>query len=134
MEREEVAPGTAVVREGEPGSLYYLVIEGEAVASLEGRLLRTMGPGEGFGEIALLRDVARTATVVARGALRTATLQRREFLAALSASADSATAADALVRDRMEAGAWSGPAPGAAPPAAPADAQRADHDDAAGPA
>ena len=68
-----------------------------------------MGPGEGFGEIALLRDVPRTATVVARGDLRTVTLDRAEFLAALSANVDSATAADALARGRLEAGSWPEP-------------------------
>jgi hypothetical protein len=98
-----------VIREGEPGALFYIIAEGEAVASVGGRPLRTMGPGEGFGEIALLRDVPRTATVVARGALRTVTLDRAEFLAALSANVDSATAADALARGRLEAGSWPGP-------------------------
>ena len=100
-----------VIREGEPGALFYVIVEGEAVASVEGRPLRTMGPGDGFGEIALLRDVPRTATVVARGALRTVTLDRTEFLAALSANVDSATAADALARGRLEAGSWSEPDP-----------------------
>lgn len=98
-----------VILEGKPGALFYVIVEGEAVASVEGRPLRTMGPGEGFGEIALLRDVPRTATVVARGDLRTVTLDRAEFLAALSANVDSATAADALARGRLEAGSWPEP-------------------------
>jgi Cyclic nucleotide-binding domain/Transmembrane secretion effector len=101
--------GAVVIREGEPGSLFYVIAEGEAAASVQGRPLRAMGPGAGFGEIALLRDVPRTATVVARGALRTVTLDRTEFLAALSANVDSATAADALARGRLEAGSWPGP-------------------------
>src|SRR5439155_5682484 len=70
--------GAVVIREGEPGALFYIIVDGEAVASVAGRPLRTMGPGEGFGEIALLRDVPRTATVVSRGALRTVTLHRTE--------------------------------------------------------
>jgi CRP-like cAMP-binding protein len=98
-----------VIREGEPGALFYIIVDGEAVASAAGRSLRTMGPGEGFGEIALLRDVPRTATVVSRGALRAVTLHRTEFLAALSANVDSATAADALARGRLQAGSWPGP-------------------------
>ena len=101
--------GAVVIREGEPGALFYVIVEGDAVASAQGRPLRLMGTGDGFGEIALLRDVPRTATVVARGALRTVTLSRAEFLAALSANADSATAADAVVRGRLEAGSWPGP-------------------------
>jgi len=107
--------GAVVIREGQPGALFYIVVEGEAVASVAGRPLRTMGTGEGFGEIALLRDVPRTATVVARGALRTATLERTEFLTALSTNVDSATAADALARGRLAAGSWPDPPPPGAP-------------------
>jgi hypothetical protein len=98
--------GAVVIREGERGTLFYVIAEGQAVASVEGRPLRTMGPGDGFGEIALLRDTPRTATVVASGALRTVTLDRTEFLAALSANVDSATAADAVARGRLDAGSW----------------------------
>jgi hypothetical protein len=104
--------GAVIIREGQPGAHFYIIVEGEAVASVAGRPLRTMGPGDGFGEIALLRDVPRTATVVARGDLRTVTLHRTEFLAAL-ANAESATAADALVRGRLQAGSWPQQTPGA---------------------
>ena len=100
--------GAVIIREGEPGAHFYIIVEGEAVASVQGRPLRTMGPGDGFGEIALLRDVPRTATVVTRGDLRTVTLHRTEFLAAL-ANVESATAADALVRGRLQAGSWPEP-------------------------
>jgi len=109
LEEAHFAAGATVIREGEPGALFYIIVEGDAVASVQGRPLRTMGPGQGFGEIALLRDVPRTATVVTRGSLRTVTLHRAEFLAALYANADSATAADALVRGRLQAGSWTGP-------------------------
>ncbi len=111
IREERFERGAVVLREGEPGHLYYVIVEGEAVASADGHVLRTMGPGDGFGEIALLRQVPRTATVVARGPLVTGTLEREEFLVALAVNADSATAADALARGRMEAGSWSGPAP-----------------------
>jgi MFS family permease len=111
LEEARFEDGAVVIREGEPGSHFYVIVEGEAVASVAGRPLRTMGPGDGFGEIALLREVPRTATVVARGVLRTMTLYRTDFLAALSANVDSASAADALVRGRLEAGSWSAPEP-----------------------
>jgi MFS family permease len=101
--------GAVVIREGEPGALFYIIVDGEAVASVAGRPLRTMGRGDAFGEIALLRDIPRTATVISRGALRTATLHRTEFLSALSANADSATAADALARGRLQSASWLGP-------------------------
>jgi hypothetical protein len=111
LEEARFEDGAVVIREGEPGSLFYVIVEGEAVASVQGRPLRTMSSGDGFGEIALLRDVPRTATVIARGALRTLTLYRTDFLAALSANVDSASAADALARGRLEAGSWPAPEP-----------------------
>jgi predicted MFS family arabinose efflux permease len=103
--------GAVVIAEGEPGELFHVIAEGAAVASVAGRPLRTMGPGDGFGEIALLRDVPRTATVSARGPLRTVTLHRADFLAALAVNVDSAAAADALATGRLGTDSWSGPRP-----------------------
>ncbi|HEV7134578.1 MAG TPA: cyclic nucleotide-binding domain-containing protein [Gaiellaceae bacterium] len=66
MEREEIAPGAVVVREGEPGDRFYVVFAGMLAVSQRDRggqsLLR---PGAYFGEVALAMDVPRTATVTA---------------------------------------------------------------------
>ncbi|HVA31949.1 MAG TPA: cyclic nucleotide-binding domain-containing protein [Gaiellaceae bacterium] len=66
MEREEVAPGATIVREGEPGERFYVVFAG--MLSVSQRDLGSQGllrPGAYFGEVALAMDVPRTATVTA---------------------------------------------------------------------
>jgi cAMP-dependent protein kinase regulator len=66
MQRAEVASGTTVIREGEPGDRFYVLLSGVAAvsqASLGQR--RVLRAGEFFGEVALAMDMPRTATVTA---------------------------------------------------------------------
>ncbi|KGN31741.1 hypothetical protein N802_03425 [Knoellia sinensis KCTC 19936] len=72
--------GEVVFRQGDTGEDYYVIQAGEAEVVGDGRLVTTLGPGEGFGEIALLRHTARTATVLARGDLRLRALASARFL------------------------------------------------------
>lgn len=76
-------PGERVVVEGEPGDRFYLIAQGQMDVSIAGRHVRTLGEGDGFGEIALLRDVPRTATVAALGDGLLYGLGRRPFLNAM---------------------------------------------------
>ena len=83
-----VADGTDVVRQGEPGGHFYVVEDGELEVSVHGRTdTFRLGPGSGFGEIALLRQVPRTATVRTLTACRLWTIDRELFLATLAGSA-----------------------------------------------
>ena len=73
----------------------------EAVVTLDARTIATVGAGDSFGEIALLRDVPRTATVTARTDLRLLALDSDEFVAAVTRYPETAEAADAVVAARL---------------------------------
>jgi MFS family permease len=83
----EVAAGTAVVTQGDLGDTYYLVARGELSVHVDGRLREhTLLPGDGFGEIALLSRIPRTATVTALTDCRLLSVDSRTFLAAVTSS------------------------------------------------
>jgi MFS family permease len=75
--------GQPVIVQGERGDRFYLIIDGEYDVDIDGRFIRTLVSGEGFGEIALLRDVPRTASVTARTEGLLYGLDREPFLDAL---------------------------------------------------
>ena len=97
----EFGAGTIAIREGDTGDLFYLVVEGSAVVSVRGEPRPPLGPGDCFGEIALLHDIPRTATVVADQPLRTLALDREAFLLAVTANSVSRAAADSLATQRL---------------------------------
>jgi MFS family permease len=96
-----VAPGTAVVTQGEPGDLFYVVEAGRLKVTVDGKPSGVLGPGDSFGEIALLRNVPRTATVTAETEAQLGALAREEFLDAVTGNPPSARAADAVVGARL---------------------------------
>ena len=98
-----VAAGSVVFREGDPGDRFYVVERGEVTVEPEGRPPVTLGRGDYFGEIALLRDVPRTATVRARTDAELWALERDIFIAAVTGHAPSAQAADAVIATHLGA-------------------------------
>jgi putative peptide zinc metalloprotease protein len=74
-----VMPGEVVVTEGELGDVFYVVQSGQLVVDEAGRQVRTLRPGAHFGEVALLLDIPRTATVRAVTLARLFRLDRRGF-------------------------------------------------------
>jgi MFS family permease len=99
----EVAAGTDVFRQGDAGDRFYVIAEGSAAVEIDGTETRELGRGDFFGEIALLRDVPRTATVRAVDELRLYALERDDFIAAVTGHAPSREAADSIVAARLPA-------------------------------
>jgi CRP-like cAMP-binding protein len=106
-ERVLVQGGTAVIRAGEVGHEYFVIVAGRAHARDAAGDHPAMGPGEGFGEIALLREVPRTATVLADTAVELLAVHRADFLVAVgyssAAAAAAAVSAERLARSGGEA-------------------------------
>jgi MFS family permease len=96
-----VPAGQVVFHQGEPGDLFYVIGEGEVAVALDGRPQVTLGRGAYFGEISLLRDVPRTATVTALTEVELYALERDVFIAAVTGHAPSAEAADAVIAGRL---------------------------------
>jgi CRP/FNR family transcriptional regulator, cyclic AMP receptor protein len=80
----EVEEGKALTREGQSGSEFFVIVEGEVSVTKDGSEIRTLGPGDFFGEIALLEDTPRTATVTAKTPLRFFVLTRQAFRSLLA--------------------------------------------------
>jgi len=97
-----VAAGETVFEQGDEGHRFYVLAEGEADVLGDGRHIRTLGRGDAFGEIALLRDVPRTAEVRARTALTLYALERDVFVPAVSGYSPAAARADAVVAGRLD--------------------------------
>jgi CRP/FNR family cyclic AMP-dependent transcriptional regulator len=80
----EVDAGRALTREGESGREFFVIVDGEVSVTKDGSEIRKLGPGDFFGEIALLEDRPRTATVRATTPLRFFVLTRQSFRSLLA--------------------------------------------------
>ncbi len=98
----EVPAGGVVVREGDRGDRFFVITEGTAVVAVGGTARRALGPGDAFGEIALLHDVPRTATVTASTPLRLEALDRGTFLEVVTGSASSNETARRGAQDLLD--------------------------------
>jgi MFS family permease len=93
--------GDELIRLGDHGDRFYVVDKGEVEILVDGSPPRREGEGEYFGEIALLRDVPRTATVRAATDVALFALDRDDFLPAVTGHAGSSQAADAVIGSRL---------------------------------
>jgi MFS family permease len=98
-----VAPGTEIIKEGDLGDRFYILVRGHVAVRQGDRDTGELGEGDSFGEIALLRDVPRTATVTARDDVEVYALDRSHFLEAVARHAAGRAAAEAVVNERLAA-------------------------------
>jgi len=96
-----VPAGTVVVCRGDRGESYFVVADGTVDVVRDGRIVRTLGRGEGFGEIALLHDVARTATVTAATPATLVEVDRDAFLVAVTGHAQTRQRAAHAASERL---------------------------------
>jgi MFS family permease len=104
LEEVPTPAGEEIVRQGEPGDRFYLIKNGTLDVYVDGKLVQSLEPGDSFGEIALLRDVPRTATVKARTEAVLYALDRRHFLAAVTGFGPSLSAAEGVIGMRLGTG------------------------------
>jgi CRP-like cAMP-binding protein len=98
VEREE---GRVLVREGELGREFWVVVDGIAEVSRDGQTLAALGAGDFFGEIALVSNVPRTATVTAASALVGLVISSRDFWTLLDESPKTQRKILETVGDRL---------------------------------
>ena len=101
LEPLTVSQGTVVIKEGERGDCYYAVAEGELEISRESQFLQMVSRGDGFGEIALIRDVPRQATVTAATDASLYTLERELFVQAVTGHATAISAVGTIISGHL---------------------------------
>jgi CRP/FNR family cyclic AMP-dependent transcriptional regulator len=99
----EVEAGKALTREGQSGSEFFVIVDGEVSVTKDGQEIRTLGPGDFFGEIALLEDTPRTATVTAKTPLRFFVLTRQAFRSMLAHQPELEEKVVAALEERVRA-------------------------------
>jgi CRP/FNR family cyclic AMP-dependent transcriptional regulator len=99
----EVEEGKTLTRQGASGSEFFVIIDGEAAVTKDGNEVRTLGSGDFFGEIALLEDRPRTATVTAKTPLRFFVLTRQNFRSLLDKQPELADKVMSALEERVRA-------------------------------
>lgn len=110
----DVPAGRVVVRQGEPGDLYHLIAAGRFAVDLDGAVLRELGPGQAFGEIALIDARPRTATVTAIEPSRLLSMDGESFVAAVTGHRGAERVAREVIDAMLPSVSGTPPHPGSA--------------------
>lgn len=102
LDRLAVSEGTVVITEGDRGDCYYAVADGELVVSRQGRTLQTVTRGDGFGEIALIQDVPRKASVTAVTDALLYVLDKEPFVQTVTGHAPTASTAGSIIAGHLQ--------------------------------
>ena len=97
---QEVAAGEEIVTEGDFGYALYAIESGDAEVTVDGGRIATLGPGDIFGEMAVLVSGRRTATVTATSPMRLIALSKRDVWALERQAPETATRLRALIEER----------------------------------
>jgi uncharacterized protein YhbP (UPF0306 family) len=104
----ELAPGTVIARQGTPADKFLIVVEGEVAVTRDAEhgteTIMSLGPGEFFGEIAILTDAPRSATLTTVGHASVLTMERHEFRSVVAQSLGTTGDFDRIVRERLGGG------------------------------
>ena len=101
LDHMHVRPDAEIIRQGDTGDRFYIIGQGQCAVLVDGRAVNVIGPGAGFGEIALLNDVPRTATVRAITEVDLFVLDRAPFLEAITGQPRSRAAAQAVAEGHL---------------------------------
>jgi CRP-like cAMP-binding protein len=110
-EIRSVAAGTRLIAEGEAGDEFFVVLDGTAEVRRQGAVVQGLGPGDHFGELALLDPAPRSADIVATAEATVGVLSRARFRLVLSAVPGIAEELLAFLARRLRAAEQASPAP-----------------------
>jgi CRP-like cAMP-binding protein len=96
VDRRNVPAETSVVVQGDEGDHYFVIVDGQFSVAKDGEVVNRLGPGQSFGEIALLRDVPRASTVTAVTEADLLVIDRDDFLEAVTGHPRSHTTARSI--------------------------------------
>lgn len=98
----DLPEGTAIIREGERGREFFVLVDGTVSVTRDGQRITTLGPGDWIGEIALVSDVPRTATVTTTSPSRVLVVTDRAFSGLIKRSPSIALKVLASVAERLK--------------------------------